>query len=1463
MNDTLVGSTTSATVAAAADDAAEYDDPSLRSLSSSNDDDDDDSECLLVEQPRRTSVIDLWRQREGAVSSCSGPMMSTQSQLAARPAEGSIVRSKPNDDDAASRSPLVWNRPRSHTDDGASAPPLFQKTKKSIPAQQPVAADDLNVLLPLSQKSGSENAEPSSSLLLSSSSLLLQPPTEPTPTKIWADRMAQHLKTKSAGGTEVVPDLWRTTEPRPVRGSIASRWTDRIKQAASLVDDDELGHSAIPRAMSMTASSSTPSFSKMAASATTRQAPSFVPKKLEASSGKVPFVARASSPKLSPPSLLSRNRNSSKHAASPKVPLAFPGLTTSWSDNNIKAPASPKVSASSWTAVSPASPKGTWTALSETKAALAASPKQKVVAPFFYTHAAASPKEDPLAETKAPASPVVAPKVFPFSLAAASSWSETKALASPMFAPKVTAASWSETKARASPIAATSPKVFPFAAASSWSESKSSPAASAKVVPFAAASWSETKACPAAASPKVIVPFATSSWSETKALASPAAASPKVVVPFAAATSSWSETKTFPKIARGNVNNRWSNNNSKSVGMTAMTELELNTTTDNNNNTMDHLKPISPGPATNTWSGPKKFSSPKESPGGIQGGGGADKDQKRPWTRRDVWQKKFKASPGVSPASPLLRSSFSKAAVSTSAAAAAASKPAVVTTAATTSDESTKAFIPFPFKRSLLRSPLDVSESKDSEGRESEEVPPQSDEGEKTVESSLPSKIVPDWKQQDVGVAAAVPASGAKLPKPKTFRKSLGDFPLLAKTTTTATTTVDDPSTSQTGGTQVVLSSKSSAFDAYNGDTAPKSKSSLVSLGRKHVKNGVPHKLATPSTIPVHSPNDDEYVSFGSVTNEWPTDSTREGKDVVDPSSAGPVHSEGLDGNVEVPVVRENENEVTPKRKTSNSYKSLLPNPRQWNDIQTKSPRVIQKPPPVFSPMSLGSDMSLSIDSGVLHLEPSSPTENIIAKKKQLQEQRRRGKQAWASEEGREIQPQTCSRRDKETAVVQSAPKSSPGSAWMDELLPINETKSVGRAAQPASNEQQQSTAPESTTLHATDSESLLSGMKAASYIGVVQMSPAASEGMQSELSFFSDSAFSGISRNSSVVSPTSGLANKAERLLKERRKNRTVAMSEEKAAALELAHNVAKGEDYFNTPNGLDRGSVVDGRSRRVDTQAESMPIVTEDSESPAEKLRREAGFSTRYIASSRFIENDRNAQNAPTNCDARSLEESIESGESSFHTQETASTESDSRYYDSSQAPPIRGRTTQKVRAPRERSKSLEAVPEQFMDESAANMEVFKKAFESVSLAQIASDWAGEVSMAGFDLKTLANNVNRTVQSFQGGKKGWSTSRSMLRGKDAVPFDEEDVAIEVEYLEDSASVGGDTLDDPATDLGGICAFVDGAVGLDDDTTVGIWPDDMEALKMVGNIGLPAGQSSFEERPSARKQRGARTGYV
>ncbi|GAX21704.1 hypothetical protein FisN_3Hh496 [Fistulifera solaris] len=269
-------------------------------------------------------------------------------------------------------------------------------------------------------------------------------------------------------------------------------------------------------------------------------------------------------------------------------------------------------------------------------------------------------------------------------------------------------------------------------------------------------------------------------------------------------------------------------------------------------------------------------------------------------------------------------------------------------------------------------------------------------------------------------------------------------------------------------------------------------------------------------------------------------------------------------------------------------------------------------------------------------------------------------------------------------------------------------------------------------------------------------------EDHKSDFSVFSDSAIS-------KASSTSSLANRAERALQaRRRKNRTyvttvrepnmpaqvtqsvVGHSEQKHPARSASHL------HASNPEGSFEEGEVDFRYDEAYVQSLS-------------EKRRAAGVRTTYNTSSRFMEEEESElQSAPPRV-RKPVEDdaSVESGESSYRTLETATSESES--------PWSKGHSKRRAAGP---------VPEKFIDESAENMDNFQKAFESLGLSQIASDLAREVRLATLDISNLARGMNETVKTFR--TPACTKSKAMVPKEDA-PFDE-DVAIEVEYLEDYA---------------------------------------------------------------------------
>ncbi|GAX10295.1 hypothetical protein FisN_3Lh496 [Fistulifera solaris] len=269
-------------------------------------------------------------------------------------------------------------------------------------------------------------------------------------------------------------------------------------------------------------------------------------------------------------------------------------------------------------------------------------------------------------------------------------------------------------------------------------------------------------------------------------------------------------------------------------------------------------------------------------------------------------------------------------------------------------------------------------------------------------------------------------------------------------------------------------------------------------------------------------------------------------------------------------------------------------------------------------------------------------------------------------------------------------------------------------------------------------------------------------EDHKSDFSVFSDS---GISKASS----TSSLANRAERALQaRRRKNRThVTTVKEPNMPAQVTQNVV-GHSEQKQPARL--ASPLHASNPKGSFEQGEVGFRYDEAyvQSLSEK-RKAAGLRTTYNTSSRFMEEEESdIQSAPPRVRKPVEDEgSVESGASSYRTLETATSESES--------PWSKGHSKRRATGP---------VPEKFIDESAENMDNFQKAFESLGLSQIASDLAREVRLATLDISNLAKGMNETVKTFRA--PACTKSKALVPKEDA-PFDE-DVAIEVEYLEDYA---------------------------------------------------------------------------
>lgn len=273
-----------------------------------------------------------------------------------------------------------------------------------------------------------------------------------------------------------------------------------------------------------------------------------------------------------------------------------------------------------------------------------------------------------------------------------------------------------------------------------------------------------------------------------------------------------------------------------------------------------------------------------------------------------------------------------------------------------------------------------------------------------------------------------------------------------------------------------------------------------------------------------------------------------------------------------------------------------------------------------------------------------------------------------------------------------------------------------------------------------------------------------------------SDTNFSFLSENGSIKSTVSGhgshvsgssLTNRAEKALQlRRRKQRGAFLPTQDENDEQVARDHATSETNM----------------RRPLSQSKNAPRL-----------------SNRYNTSSRFVQPGSPARTKDTA--TFSLQESVEetvgteSLISSYHSMGTLTTEwteNDSQYF--------RNKSKRREALLKNLSQPSDVASDTFLSENATNFKSFRDACKNISFSDVASDIVGEFGL--LDFQTLAKRVNDKVS-------GCMTEKTTKGCTRLVPFDDEDVAIEVEYMEgDSNSIE----DDPRRDFG-VCAALDDAV--------------------------------------------------
>lgn len=345
--------------------------------------------------------------------------------------------------------------------------------------------------------------------------------------------------------------------------------------------------------------------------------------------------------------------------------------------------------------------------------------------------------------------------------------------------------------------------------------------------------------------------------------------------------------------------------------------------------------------------------------------------------------------------------------------------------------------------------------------------------------------------------------------------------------------------------------------------------------------------------------------------------------------------------------------------------------------------------------------------------------------------------------------------------------------------------------------------------------------------------------------------------------------------------KQRIKERSEDKARKWGLLRvNTSKQQDSTLAPNEIDAGE----KQRDISGLEDDFEHNARDPPGPIEKpadegsytmkesaldetetmTRQRAGLSSRYTTSARFIDNNAEAmspppptsRSAPGNGFSTYGPESTKSAppasggnvfsgtfsndsqdtrgsSEGFRSMSSQISKNDSSYHTSRQS--VASRHSLTMASTSQDVRSNHGIHDDFVAESAYSYDALRNAYSTMTFGQLAADFAGEVSNA-LNLKKIQHDVKKV---FETSEEITSTSspRQQKRGfgcADLVPYDEEDVAIEVEYMEDSV-YDDEPMHTPAY---GFCQ-----------------------AKSCG-VASPTGAPSFEE-PSRGRRRRRRVGEV
>jgi hypothetical protein len=322
------------------------------------------------------------------------------------------------------------------------------------------------------------------------------------------------------------------------------------------------------------------------------------------------------------------------------------------------------------------------------------------------------------------------------------------------------------------------------------------------------------------------------------------------------------------------------------------------------------------------------------------------------------------------------------------------------------------------------------------------------------------------------------------------------------------------------------------------------------------------------------------------------------------------------------------------------------------------------------------------------------------------------------------------------------------------------------------------------------------------------------------------DEVFAAICSTSSTTS-SSPLASKAEKMLQDRRKR---SNGQHRKRVEEPSQCSRRPQSFFNCYDINDTDDVGEGCTTQFPED------VTEDGQ---------PRLFTRYNTSSRFMDVEA-SQSAP-----EEVVYDSETVDSSFN--ETETTGSNSGYFGLDRQFVVE----EKKEAPERRKAPVKDPPGQMSDEKSVNLS---------SQSAWDSDWGGSISMVSLDFNKLASAVDEQVAAFRDfvgvtSKKPPKSSKVKSHLKppstSKAPPEVEDVAIEVEYVEDS-------FDDenPRVGLGFCTAPIDyvvrGSLDFSFDSKASISRKFTEPCSGM----LPTGEPSYERKPTGRKH-SHRNGYV